>query len=1671
MGEMMTIETGLEIAVIGMAGRFPGAKNIHRFWDDLKNGKELVSFFSAEELKEAGVEPELLNNPNYVKAYGLLEDIDCFDASFFGYTPREAEIMDPQIRIFHECVWAALEDAGYDPGTYDGLIGLYAGATLNLNWAARAILSGKDNEIGSFAAGQLIQKDYLTLRISYKLNLMGPSFVLNTACSTSLVAIHLACQSLLNGECDMALAGGVTVVGLSKRGYMYREGMISSPDGHCRAFDAAAKGIVVGDGAGVVLLKRLEDAVSDRDYVYAVVKGTAINNDGIRKAGFTASSVEGQAEVIKMALQMAEVEPWSIGYIETHGTGTELGDPVEIEGLKLAFNTDRRGFCAVGSVKTNIGHVDSAAGVAGFIKTVLALKHRLIPPTLHFETPNPGIDFINSPFYLASKLTEWENGDYPLRAGVSSFGIGGTNAHVVLEEWPGNGKQKPEGSKHHLIVLSAKTSSALDELRENLKNYFEDNKDINLADAAYTLQVGRKAFKHRWMAVCSSVDEVVEALASSAGGETYTVSPEEESSTFERIEPVVDKDSLTRIGRLWLCGRKIDWKEFCSKEKRYRLSLPTYPFERQHYWIDEGALDFNTDRAKKTFRLNKDSYTNTGIGDWFYLPSWKLTARNPRRDKDSFVKGCWLIFVNRLTLGERLVKQLKEKGENVLIVEKGRAFSQVDDNGCTYTINPQESSHYDTLFNNLRAGDVVPDKIVHLWSVTGENSSLLDAESFDDAQYPGFYSLLYMVKAIGKQNFSNDIYISVLTDHLQEVIGGEHLAPEKATVMGILKSIPQEYPGLRCRSIDINAPEPGSPEEITLVDTLMEELTADSPDPVIAYRNNRRWVQIYEPFPLEEPPAELPLFRKQGVYLVTGGLGAIGLIFSELLVKHAGARLILTGRSAFPSKEEWEQWLESHDEADPVSFKIKKLQTLEEMGGQVLYLQADVGDREQMRAAVFRAEKKFGKIHGVIHSAGIIEGESMRSIQELSEDECRLQFKAKVYGTMVLEELFRDKKLDFCWMLSSISCVLGGLGFGAYASANFFMDVFVKRYNRSGGSRWFSLNWDGMDAHRSTIAFERAFSLEKVDVVAFSKGGNLQDRIDKWIKLETVKEMEASGSGVEDISAFRPRPELPGAYVAPRNSEEKAVADIWQSLLGYEKIGVQDDFLELGGDSLKAITVISRIHQALNINIPVTEFFNKPTVEGIVGYISRGSRENSYVSIEAAEAKEYYPLSPAQKRLYILQQVDDNSTGYNISTLVEVEGNLPRQRFEAASEELIRRHEALRTSIDIVNGEPVQRVHDRVRSVIEYFEHHDVFVEVEKIIQGFIRPFDLSRAPLLRLGLLQIDAAKHILMIDTHHIVSDGVSLEIFTGDFMRLFREEKLPPLRVRYKDFCQWQSREKQQKELEKQAEYWLREFEANIPELTLPMDYERPVKRSFEGDAISFEIDENKTEGLREIASNTNATLFMVLIAIYNIFLSKLSGQDEIIVGTGTAGRRHPDLQNIIGMFVNTLALKHCPKKEITFKTFLKEVREKTLLAFENQDYPFEALVEKVVPDRNWNRNPLFNTVIVSQNLDIKLEAEDTGNIESPELKITPYSYRNKVSNFDMGLLWREIGDKLHFTLEYSTKLFRRETIQRFAGYFKEIVSQVLENDITKIEDISVSHHLLRAEANNFQMELGF
>jgi amino acid adenylation domain-containing protein len=1520
-----TSEQQRDIAVIGIVGRFPDADDLGAFWRNLREGRDSISLLTNEELLAAGVEPELVADPNYVPANGLLSDVTHFDASFFGITPAEAEVMDPQHRIFLESAYHVLEHAGYGGGVGEQAVGVFAACSharyLIFNLLPH-LYTQSPHSIYHVLLGN--DRDYLVTRASYLLNLRGPSVNVQTACSSSLVAVHMACQSLLAGESDMAIAGGVAVKIPQKSGYLYSEGMIVSPDGRCRAFDARANGTTWGSGVGVVLLKRLEQARADGDTVYAVVKGSAINNDGSLKVGFTAPGVEGQSRVISEALACADVDAASITYVEAHGTGTPMGDPAEVTALTRAFGGSRNGgpHCALGSVKSNIGHLDTAAGIAGLIKTILALRHRELPPSIHFDTPNPQIDFQNSPFFVNDRLRDWPSNGQPRRAGVSSFGLGGTNAHLIVEEAPA--EEPPSASRDaQVIVFSARTEEALEQMRSNLTEFFRANPDVSIADAAYTQAVGRAQLPHRAAFVCRDSADAAAALAhprrlrrgttppdapevvfmfpgqgaqyAGMGSELYRdepvyreaidrcadsleadlgidlraalypdgtdyetaslrlnetwltqpalfateyalarlwmswgvrpaamighsvgeyvaaclanvfdltaalklvaargrliwqqpggamlavaatqaqleeclspglsvaainapnsfavagtaaaveefatrltdagiacrrlktshafhsemmepaaspfsellrqfklgrptipfisnvtgtwavaeevtdpdywvrhmrqtvrfadgvrellsdahrlfleVGPGDTLSNLTRRQPLADKSRVVvssvsaprdheedaggglrseaaqiadGLGRLWCAGADVDWPVYFGGQRRRRIAMPLYPFERQQHWVE--PLKNAPARAAGTAK-------KLPLDQWFHLPTWSPSlppARIPagRLEQSS---GPWLVFTNGCGPDVGLVERLESEGQSAIRVEEGSEFARLGEG--SFVLRPDVVADYERLL-----AEAAPDgfkKVIHFWNLRPEHDNddaQHDNDGAQQARRRGYESLVCLAQALVKQSLDNPVTIAVVADSLHDVFGQGDACPDTATLLGPCLVVPQEHPHLTIRTIDV--PKRTRENAATVsADTLLAEIEGGSADPHVAYRGQLRYVPRFERVELAVDEGAESSLRDGGVYLITGGLGKVGLHTAELLFDTVGARLCLLGRTPFPDEAEWQSWLETHAETDATSVKIRRLMALRSRGAELLTLRADVSIESEMRAALAEIRQRFGVLHGLIHAAGAFDDPSFTcALEDLDAAATQSQFRPKVEGVRVLERVFGDVPLDFCLLVSSNAAVLGGLGFTAYSAANRFMDAFAAVRNRGGGSPWLSTNWDtwsfdntpaaelAMSPAESREALRRVLSRTPPGQLLIATG-DLSSRYDQWVRRRGW-----GTAGEAGVRTSRARPKGAGRVVVPGSATERALVELWKELFGFASVSVDDDFFELGGDSLTGIRLTAMIKDTLGKRVSFNLLLKEPTIRALAAALDRD---------EAAPAA-WSPLVPIQ---------------------------------------------------------------------------------------------------------------------------------------------------------------------------------------------------------------------------------------------------------------------------------------------------------------------------------------------------------------------------------------------------------------------------------------------------------
>jgi acyl transferase domain-containing protein len=648
---------------------------------------------------------------------------------------------------------------------------------------------------------------------------------------------------------------------------------------------------------------------------------------------------------------------------------------------------------------------------------------------------------------------------------------------------------------------------------------------------------------------------------------------------------------LTTIAQLWLNGHRVDWQAFSAAETRRRVELPTYPFERQRYWIGPGGASGDAIAAKAS-----------DIADWFYVPSWK-PAVGTRSTNETAPAGRWLIFCDGLGLGDEMARQLRRDGHAVATVIAAHGFARIDER--TFGLSPDAPADYTALLDALGEEARPPQFVLHLWSVAGSSD-----DDFDDAQRNGISSLTYLAQALEKQRVTGAVQMAWVSNHLQSVLGDEPLSPAKATALGACKVLPQEYPNLRCRAVDV-AFDQAPHADAKLAEQLIRELTSEPFEAVVAYRKERRWVQTFEPCAMAPVEAAPRPVRDAGVYLITGGLGNIGLVVAETLARaSAGARLALVGRSVFPDREEWDLWLGSEGVDPAIAAKIRRLQTIEALGARVRVFSADAADADQMATVVADIETTYGPINGVVHGAGHTGADGFMPASQVDAAAIERQLRPKVRGLLVLDEILRDKPLDFWVMLSSISGVLGGLNLLPYAAANVFLDAFAVRRNQSGTTPWISIAWDAWQfpaderTFKSSVAEWSDYILPSSGADAFRRvldrapahivvsATNLHDRLAKWVKLESVHEAPASPSG----TSIHQRPNLSSQYVAPRTATEQTVAKAWEQLLGVAPIGIHDKFFELGGHSLLAIQLIAKIRESFQIELPPQRLFESPTV-------------------------------------------------------------------------------------------------------------------------------------------------------------------------------------------------------------------------------------------------------------------------------------------------------------------------------------------------------------------------------------------------------------------------------------------------------------------------------------------
>ena len=1240
--EEISTSSHKDIAIIGLAMKLPGADSLESFWENTSQATNCIRNLPEIRKNDANRYIDYCK-PQLAKEYAkiaYLNEIDKFDYRFFNLAPKEAKLLDPNQRLFLETVWQAVEDAGYGGDKLVGTkTGVYIGFRGDDYYNYRSlILDVEPNSAAALFIPNL--NSIMAGRISYLLDLKGPSMVVDTACSSSLVAVHLACQAIRHKECEMAIAGGVRINILpleikDKLG-------IESSDGKARTFDDAADGTGIGEGVVALVLKPLHRALRDNDHVYAVIKGSATNQDG-SSVGLTAPNVLAQEEVIVQAWKDAEVDPETITYIEAHGTGTKLGDPIEIDGIQRAFlrYTTKKQFCAIGSVKTKIGHLDNLAGVAGLVQAIAALQYQKLPPSFHFNKPNQRIAFENSPVYVNNRPSDWEVHKIPRRCGISSFGLSGTNCHIILEEAPQkfNGPST-KASEWSILTLSAKNEKALQsfiELYRKLDIRRISAAGFDIADICFTANSGRGHYEYRLVVIGRDWQDFQAALNQSGLlardarasdipgdskiyygyhkiiadnkkiGDTNTVTDSEirrlsreaaEKMAVFLASGKTDITVLQQIGALYVKGAKVDWNGLYQGEQRRRLSLPVYPFERNRCWID--------------IPEPKIAVTQDEISRLLYEMRWEQETLPPEPDQDPAAETL-VIFKGTSPLSDQIMAYTAAHYREVVTVSIGPGFQALD--GGHFVIANQEQDYYQLL---VALGDRKISAMLHLFTLDGASNSPGTLAELENSQKSGIYSLFYLAKALGALKVKPALQLVLAAPNVNEVTGDEtRLHPEHATLFGFGKAMTLEFPNCKCSYLDI--------DEATKPAVLIAELRRPGSS-MIAYRHGVRYVEKLSRFSSESLSKRNIGIKEGGVYLITGGTGGVGLALGKYLAAQQPVNLVLIGRSALPPRAQWDSIIQQ-GAGQKLSQRIAALQEIEAKGSHVDLYAIDVAVEQDLKTVWDQTKQKFGKIDGIIHCAGVA-GSGL--IANQSEGQLTGVLSPKMNGAWLLSRFAESEPLDFLIMFSSLVSIAGTMGMSGYVAANSFLDSYAaycaKKHQPALTINWTVWNRTGMAENIDTLrenaaVFQGISAAEAVKVLAtvlptdrsgiavgdfnyanpafksIMDGANIRltDELRREVMERIQRGTQATG---------RTRPESAGSPEDLYASITQRLMEIWRQNLGYAEIGVHDNFFEIGGDSLKINQIFTALETEFPGKVTTADLFLYPTISELAEHIA-----------------------------------------------------------------------------------------------------------------------------------------------------------------------------------------------------------------------------------------------------------------------------------------------------------------------------------------------------------------------------------------------------------------------------------------------------------------------------------
>ncbi len=1202
-----------DIAIIGIAGKFPGAEDVSDFWNNIRNSIESISKFPENRKKDAINILSAVNHEDFKQNYifrngGYIREVDKFDYSFFNISPKEAMLINPQQRLFLETVWNAIEDSGYCPiDLKKSKTGVYVGVRETGGISYADVISKIDPQLMPIAIpGNSLA--FVPSRVSYILDLKGPAISIDTACSSSFVALHLACKGITNGDCDTAIVGGIRINLFPLEDYA-KIG-IESSDEHTRVFDNKANGTSESEAVVAIYIKPLNKALDDRDNIYAVIKGSAINQDG-RSIGITAPDSKAQEDVIINAWKDANIEnPECISYIEAHGTGTKLGDPTEILAIRKAFKrfTDKKQFCAIGSVKSNIGHTESAAGLVGLVKCIMAIKYRILPPTINFKIPNQKISFHKSPVYINDRVTEWETSALPRKCGVSSFGLSGTNCHVILEEPPYNKNNSVKEITMNILTISGKRSETIDILILKYLKFIDDNEDIDIGDFCYTANTGRGHYNFRLAVIVNDKEDLRQKLILLAENGVRNLLQEEihygeinsrddrKKLTYKskyKIKELLDEQCtdiglLDEICALYVKGANVMWKELYSEGDYFRLSIPTYPFDNVRCWIDiKNAITNNNEQKPVCHTV--------------YWKRKELLRENSSGDAERIV-----LFTTNRHKKNVVAQKLRKKDFDVIEVISGEKFKTINDN--TYIIG-RKKEEYVRLFNLINNDNII--RIIHMCSVK-DRSEITTLNKLDKVLGENLYSLFNLVNSIAEVKIKQ-VDLIIISQNAGRVVPDDITIPENAAVFGLGKVVNWESNKVRCRCLDIDYMDNSN--------YIIEEICSSADEYMIAYRNGVRYAETIKELDIHEK-VEMLHIKNKGAYIITGGMGDVGLEICKCLASSGNANMVLVNRSAIPPREEWNNIIESNRDTGIVS-KLKNIMQIENTGSKLEFYSTDISIEEQLEKVLDEVRMRHGRINGIVHLAGV---ENLCQLQSQSLYNFKMGLRAKIYGTWLLDKLTMQDDMDFFVLFSSVMTLIGGVGFSTYTSSNYYLDSYSCCYSPS-KRKIITLNWPtwlntGLAISKSIdmdkLMFEPLDTQDAVNIFKTAVNSsysrlvigkiNYKSRIfdmKKYLPFRIYSEnSEYIEPPAEDLSIGNQEINvvLDGRKNDNYTELELLIARVWNKVLGHKKINICDSFSDLGGDSIIAVNLETEMENN-NLNLKASDIEIYPTIEKMAEYL------------------------------------------------------------------------------------------------------------------------------------------------------------------------------------------------------------------------------------------------------------------------------------------------------------------------------------------------------------------------------------------------------------------------------------------------------------------------------------